>query len=236
MNINLLEKLIVDSLNCKIPYFHVSEIKLKKKKLKPCEHLEFLTSIVSTIHGDEDPLIMSINSEHFKSYKITSTECCYHNVTRIHGSDDKVTISPECLAFQHKDELSKRIGWIYVKCSSGGKIIYSNVHAIITKRKELTRRVIDKKINVKKAYKVLMVGIDSMSRMTLERGMPLTHELFHSKNEWVEMKGFRRVSQTKVIEININLDFTILSDFRRNISERICHFNRQRSRQEAQKL
>jgi Protein of unknown function (DUF229) len=186
----------VDLKQCKIPEFPITSLKkiaLKRTKLENCESKNFLTSIVST-QKDDDPLFITIHPDNFQLYQVSSAECCYHNISRIFGNDGDVKLSKNCKPFGDKHELSKEVEHILVKCSSDGNIIYSNVHAIIAQRHEFAEREKLAKIDKKKAFKVLMVGVDSISRMGLERGMPQSRKIFADQNQWFEMKGYTRVS------------------------------------------
>jgi Protein of unknown function (DUF229) len=75
------------------------------------------------------------------------------------------------------------------------KIVYSDAHAIV-RRKPQMQKVFD---NFKTLYpsdrplSVLMVGIDSISRLNLIRAMPNTAQHLYDTG-WFELKGYNKVS------------------------------------------
>ena len=146
--------------HCEIPRFEIQDIKkikLRREPLPNCDPHQFLTSIISTT-SISDPLHLLIHSEHFEHYKVSSVECCFQNIFRVEGSDDKVSFSRNCTPFINKHNLDKKTAQLYVKCSSDGKEVFSNVHAIISRKKEFEDRQIEAKIDKRNAYKVVIFG------------------------------------------------------------------------------
>lgn len=94
-----------------------------------------------------------------------------------------------CMAFEEKVALSGCI--VLVKCKAYGVEIYTNVHGAFPITKEMKNRVKLKKDE--KPLSVLMVGIDSMSRLNLRRVMPKTTE-FLERNKWLNLKGYNKVA------------------------------------------
>lgn len=140
----------------------------------------------------EDPLFIRIHEKHFSDYGVSNVSCCYRTTKREKNSDMKIKLHGECKEFQN-NEIDKKYQTLFIQCSSGGEVIYSNVHAIITQKQKYVDRQEETEIDPSKAYKVLLVGFNSMSRMNFPRGMPNTYNLFHGKKEWIEMKGYTRV-------------------------------------------
>lgn len=205
--------LVINGPHCKVSDFEPTSIKdlnlMRTKKLMPCHkrgsQQRLLTSIVSTTHV-EDPLFIKIYANYFGDYGVSNASCCYRSTERIRNSDVLIKINGTCREFENNHELDKKHSTILVECSSGDKsnVIYSNVHAIITQKQEFEDRQDDSEIDKAKAYKVLLVGFDSMSRMNLQRGMPNTYKLLEGKKEWIEMKGFTRVCiYRSVSKVNI---------------------------------
>ena len=190
----------VNGIHCKVPEIEPTSmkiLKMKRTKLKPCNTLGFLTSIVSTIHH-KDPLFLKIHKEYFADYNVESVSCCYRIVTRVEGDDSKVLISSECVKFESEDKLSKEIQNIFVECSSEGKIVYTNAHAVISKTEKLIKRFKKLKNQNRKYYKVMMLGLNSMSHTNLKRGMSKSFKFLEGREEWIEMKGYTRVSFKKL--------------------------------------
>lgn len=80
---------------------------------------------------------------------------------------------------------------MFVKCKAYGIEIYKNVHGAFRITEEMKRRVELKKN--KKPLSILMVGIDSMSRLNLKRVMPKTSE-FLERNQWLNLKGYNKIA------------------------------------------
>lgn len=201
-----------------MPYFEPTSLKdLKTKRTKrllPCSkpknQKRFLISIISTTSVD-DPLNIKIHEKFFKDYGVSSVSCCFRTISRVQDSDILIKINETCSEFENNYPLDNKHDTILVECSSGGKVIYKNVHATITRKKDFVERQRKSKIDKSRAYKVLLVGFDSMSRMTFPRGMPKTFKLFHGKKEWIEMKGYTRVSKIHHrFDLNLKIMFSSL--------------------------
>lgn len=172
----------------------IEDLKIKRKKLMPCKSPPFLTSI-STITINE-PVFLQYHSKFVGKYGATSAECCFHVIARANDSDSEINLSSECTPFGNRFELSREWGHIYVKCTSKGKKIYSNIHAIITQKEEFFERQNRTDIINKNPYKVLMIGFDKMSRLNLQRGMPKIYSLLANSSDWFEVKGYNRIDNS----------------------------------------
>lgn len=78
------------------------------------------------------------------------------------------------------------------------KTIYSNAHAIVRKKQNI-QNVFDSFKTLyptdKQAMSVLMIGIDSISRLNLIRAMPVTAQYLYDTG-WFELKGYNKVRFT----------------------------------------
>lgn len=191
------DKMLLDDFFCKIPDQSptlMKKLKIKKTKLSSCHAKKFLTSITSTVHF-KDPVYLKFHPDHLNDYKAQSANCCFNIINRIEGNDNEIELSEKCQHFEDSYALDHSIENIFVKCnSSDGKEIYRNAHAIISKRKEFEKRQKATGIDKKKAYKVLMLGIDEMSRLNFERGLKSSYKTLHNSKFWFEMKGYTRLS------------------------------------------
>lgn len=91
-------------------------------------------------------------------------------------------------------ELSNDTDNIIVKCRSGNKQTYVNGYATIPERKQIRERL-NKWEDTNRSGKplsVLMLGIDSISRLNFIRAMPKTAEYIFN-NDWFEMRGYNKV-------------------------------------------
>ena len=107
--------------------------------------------------------------------------------------------------FIDKTSLAATIDNILVKCRAHNKQVYIYGHPLMPERKEIRQRLEKWKkydAELKKKVKppsVLMIGIDSISRVNLVRAMPKTAKYLYD-NEWFEMSGFNKVTITKIFD------------------------------------
>lgn len=108
--------------------------------------------------------------------------------------------------------LPSTIEYIMVRCKSGKKQLYVNSHAIMRERPDLRKRLNEFKeqsirqtnqvdgsdeelIGAEKPrpLSVLMLSIDSISRLNLIRAMPKTAQHVYD-NGWFELQGYNKVN------------------------------------------
>lgn len=74
------------------------------------------------------------------------------------------------------------------------KTQYINVHASVRQRPDIRDRLDQYEIrDEKRPLSVLMIGIDSISRLNLIRSMPHTAQTLYNTG-WFELKGYNKVS------------------------------------------
>lgn len=104
----------------------------------------------------------------------------------------------DCVGFAKTFEIPTKIEYILVKCkSSNGKSLYTNTHAIMRERPEVRQKLDDatQASNRTRPLSVLMMSIDSISRLNLIRAMPRTAQHFYD-NGWFELQGYNKVRST----------------------------------------
>ncbi|XP_075160865.1 uncharacterized protein LOC142233734 isoform X2 [Haematobia irritans] len=188
---------------CKMPNLdpYLPEVmkNFHREKYKPCKLLDPLTRVDFNVTNQRYTL--SIVNDVLPGYSKTGkVDCCYQTITR-NGTGDKadehVSLS-KCLSFVSHTSLDPSIDNILVKCRAGNKQVYANGYPLMPERKEIRDR-----LNVWKKYdqdsgasdktpSVLMIGIDSISRVNLLRAMPKTARYLY-ENEWYEMSGFNKI-------------------------------------------
>lgn len=118
----------------------------------------------------------------------------------------------ECFHFKGTTVLPSTIEYILVKCKSGNKQLYVNSHAIMRNRSNLQKRLNEfRQQSMMKANQVdnseeelaeaekprplsvLMLSIDSISRLNLIRAMPKTAQHLYD-NKWFELQGYNKVN------------------------------------------
>ncbi|XP_073842350.1 uncharacterized protein isoform X2 [Musca autumnalis] len=170
-----------------------------RQKYKPCKLLDPLTKIEFNTTNQRYTLL--IDDDVIPGYSKTGkVDCCYQSILRNEtgAKADSVVRFSECMSFVDKTSLDPSIDNILVKCRSGNKQVYVNGHAMMPERKEIRER-----LNLWRKYdrdsgaedkppSVLMIGIDSISRVNLIRAMPKTARYLY-ENEWYEMSGFNKI-------------------------------------------
>ena len=84
---------------------------------------------------------------------------------------------------------------IIVKCSKDGRQVYVDAFPLIPEKQSV--KVRHKEWQHKKLGKplsVLILGIDSVSRLNLMRAMPNTTKYLHDNN-WFELAGYNKVRE-----------------------------------------
>lgn len=89
------------------------------------------------------------------------------------------------------------VEYILVKCKgSNGKSVYNNAHAVIRERAEVRQKLDEAALasNRTRPLSVLMLSIDSISRLNLIRAMPRTAQHLYD-NGWFELQGYNKVGR-----------------------------------------
>lgn len=105
-----------------------------------------------------------------------------------------------CVTFQKSIKLPDSAEYILVKCEVLGETMYKNTHAIIREKSGIRERLDEfKKVSRNESEKtirplsVLMLSIDSISRLNLIRAMPKTAQHLYDTG-WFELQGYNKVS------------------------------------------
>lgn len=86
--------------------------------------------------------------------------------------------------------------------------IYHDAHAVVIPSTKVLNKI--KKTKSRKAPSVLLIGIDSISRLNLIRSMPETYK-FVSNNGWYDMKAFNKIGDNTYPNLNALLNGRNLS-------------------------
>lgn len=98
-----------------------------------------------------------------------------------------------CVDFDRTFELPPNMEFLLVRCKSAGKATYTNTHAIVRDRPDI-RETLDQyeEESEKRPLSVLMLSIDSISRLNLIRAMPMTAQHVYDTG-WFELQGYNKV-------------------------------------------
>ncbi|KAH8397397.1 hypothetical protein KR222_002500, partial [Zaprionus bogoriensis] len=172
------------------PYKHEVMKHFKRVAYKPCKTRTPLTYV----HYDAKTqrYELKINSTAFPSYPIESSlSCCHKAVERV--SDAKVKYSA-CEKFKSRAQIANTTDSIIVECHTQKGRIYINGHAMIPERSEVRQRLTQwaRRDAGRRVPSVLMIGIDSISRLNLIRAMPKTAQYLYD-NDWFELAGYNKI-------------------------------------------
>lgn len=199
------EGYLVWSPSCQIPDLNPLHESIKKF-IKPaqsivCSKFGPLTYISPVSKGEPFVLKVDTNIAHQYVGK-HNYSCCYSNITRSapdyndvrKNADSKFNIS-SCENFTKEVTLKPQTEFILVKCNilendKLGKEIYKNVHAMVPIKPQVKVKM-EKTRNQQKPS-ILLVGIDSVSRLNLIRTMPKTLS-FLQRGDWIELKGYNKI-------------------------------------------
>lgn len=128
----------------------------------------------------------------------------------------------KCQYFDQTFVLPPGIEFILVQCKGSNskdtdkkktKTVYSNAHAIVRRRPQMVKIFDNFKTlyPTEKPLSVLMMGIDSISRLNLIRAMPKTAQHLYDTG-WFELKGYNKVSLSIGLKWLSNETFFFRSD------------------------
>ncbi|XP_065079826.1 uncharacterized protein LOC135702712 isoform X2 [Ochlerotatus camptorhynchus] len=176
-----------------------------KERFIPCSSKHPLTmieqkplendTVVLRFHRDR----VAAHLPHYMKY----IECCYQSIERS-GVNEKADTNfnlSECKYFSNDVQLPPNVtNGVMVRCkgsvsetSKTRKSVYTNVHAIVRAKPAIRERLDRYRDSYKqRPLSVLMVGIDSISRLNLIRAMPHTAQHLYDTG-WFELKGYNKI-------------------------------------------
>lgn len=178
--------LLLNTTNCKIPDLDPfnSEVLpfVKLEKYEACS----AKPLLSYIETRDGIVTLKINESVIPLYSTLGINCCYSNILRKDG-DRSVSHTP-CQRF----DKAIRITYPYVRvtCSNLFGILYRNVHASIMPE-DFKNRISAENAGTKSPLKIFMLGIDSISRLNLQRTMPKVFS--YAENNFVSFRGYNKM-------------------------------------------
>ncbi|CAG9865418.1 unnamed protein product [Phyllotreta striolata] len=186
-------KYLVSSAKCKIPDFQPFNKEArrfyKKRKYQSCSSKKRLTSVTV---ADRNATLF-VEDSVVPSYSSSGVKCCYSYVTRAPNPKDpdgKIKLS-QCKNFDSNVTVTSDP--VYVKCldSKTGRKTYENVHSFIL-IDDKVRAKLNKTSNTAEPMGVLLVGVDSISRLNFVRSLPKSHA-FVERHGWIPLKGYNKI-------------------------------------------
>ncbi|XP_039963135.1 uncharacterized protein LOC120776506 isoform X1 [Bactrocera tryoni] len=193
---------LVWSESCRIPDVdvHAPDIMqhFKREKYKPCSNKKPLTTVAFNATSRE--YVLRIEESEIKSFsKSGRIRCCYQSIMR-NGTGAKADCDyrlSKCVPFKKSVSLSPSIESILVQCDSNKRNVYKNGHPLINEKPKVRERLKtwkkkDTEHGRTKPPSILMIGIDSISRVNLIRAMPKTAQYLYD-NDWFELSGYNKI-------------------------------------------
>ncbi|XP_076266478.1 uncharacterized protein LOC143200082 isoform X15 [Rhynchophorus ferrugineus] len=148
----------------------------------------------------EKPLLTKVIKEHnvarvvidMKSPDASNITCCYSNVIRKKSKkspDNTIEIS-DCKNFQHNVTITTTAIMVKCKHNSSSKMVYENVHTTYLIDDKVKKKMI--KYNNTRPLSVLLIGIDSISRLNFARSLPKTLKYIEER-KWISLKGYNKM-------------------------------------------
>lgn len=176
---------LINTTNCKIPDLDPlnSDVSpfVKKEEYRSCSDKPLLTYIETK----GDIVKLKVNQSVISLYSTLSYQCCLSKILRKEG--DKKVIHSDCEWFQ--EEVTLTYQYVRVTCTNFMGIFYRNVHVAIIP--ELLKDKISAHSNLTNPLKIFMLGIDSVSRLNLQRSMPKSF-LYLEKN-FIGFRGYNKM-------------------------------------------
>ncbi|KAH8366093.1 hypothetical protein KR093_008992, partial [Drosophila rubida] len=187
------------------PYTADAMQDFQRGRYKPCTKLQPLTWV--DYNETLQRYVLHVNESAYQWYlqidlelrtpQVAAIDCCYMNVHR--ANENQVELG-DCKSFKDSVELPTDIEGFVVDCYAKNKLIYSNAHATVPERSELRERLqhwqaTDKWQHKRSRYNVLMLGIDTISRLNLKRAMPGTYT-YLGMNDWFELAGYTKIADS----------------------------------------
>ncbi|CAG5108936.1 Protein of unknown function [Cotesia congregata] len=173
---------------------------VKKKKFEPCSSKPLLSSIVKEADGN---FTLVIDSKVASSYK--KFICCWSSIIRtepikpLTGLWDSQVNKSHCADFDDRVQLPYDIETVMVSCRSKDKpknkksnILYENIHAIVNPAKLVNRTDFSEQNNNNNKISVLVLGIDSVSRLNFLRSLPQTSKYLRETG-WTHLAGYNKM-------------------------------------------
>ncbi|ENN75504.1 hypothetical protein YQE_08053, partial [Dendroctonus ponderosae] len=198
----VVRRFLINNNQCKIPDLPVfsSEIRFTHYNRIECSRFQSLFSYTTT-HAGRSWLRLR-REEADEQFGTSDIHCCYSYLQRSGFEEypDVGVVASYCTHFYNSVELKHHLVKVTCKAlnSSFGQQqfypVYENVHQVITISEEVgekTQKLIQN--STTKPISVLMIVIDSLSRLNFHRTMNLTKE-FIRNNGFYEFTGYNKVA------------------------------------------
>ncbi|XP_011195224.1 uncharacterized protein LOC105220490 [Zeugodacus cucurbitae] len=150
---------------------------------------------------------------------INDMRCCYRRIKR--AGENGFSLSP-CHQFQQDFVVPRNIDYLLTECySNKTKVVVEKNAFTFIQYRNLTGSYNATRISKSgiKRPSVLLLGIDSLSRINLRRVMPKTF-MHLQRNHWFELQGFNKVGENTFPNL-----IALLTSYNATIGKEKCQFD-----------
>ncbi|KAJ8679800.1 hypothetical protein QAD02_015587 [Eretmocerus hayati] len=223
---------VINTKGCQIPDLSPFEPSAMRyfDKVKPivCEqgtHLPLIDSNSSAI-------FVNIEARDHYYNESESVDCCWRSFWRSRNEDSRVTLSRDCHPFNESAWINDE--FVQVQCQNHNESVYEDYFAFVPRKLRVENRVRalehksqqqnhqHAKNKTPRKLSILVIGVDSVSRLNLHRTMPETANLLRELGA-VELMGYNKVADNTYPNIVPLLSGLPVSEF-----EKLCWRNRKK--------
>ncbi|XP_060655763.1 uncharacterized protein LOC132791003 isoform X1 [Drosophila nasuta] len=183
----------VNSEKCKIPYtdpFSREALEIYTPfKLKLCSNESDIFELTYDVNSKH--YMLHINEKTLRRVSPRSRVVCNFRTVSQGGN-----IYSERIYFTHSQKLPRNISGIITECHDAmdkSKIVQQDAFPLVQFQMQMQNKTSTESNPKRRQPSVILLGIDSMSRMNFRRTMPRTAE-FVSQRGWFEMEGYNKVA------------------------------------------
>lgn len=126
-----------------------------------------------------------------------NNDCCYRSISRSEENDDDLVYNETCTQIDKNNTQALEIPFELIKLECP-KRNYTNIHSFIVhdfEEEEAFKIVANKKLNVDQYYNVVLVGMDTVSRLNGYRQLSKTLNFLKDHYKTLEFYGYNKVGE-----------------------------------------
>ncbi|XP_023214380.1 uncharacterized protein LOC111617303 [Centruroides sculpturatus] len=182
---------LVYSEECQIPDFDPYD-ETVKRFVKVQETLDCSKKYPSFTFTRRNQLFLNTSHEIFQENDI---DCCYRPFYRPYEAkrDNEIRYDKTCVNFTSETTVNDE--FVSVECWKNNTIIHKIFHSFIHDKPRVEARAmrINQLLKKKDLYSVMIIGVDSVSRLNMHRQLPKTLEYLKTNMDAIEMYGYNKV-------------------------------------------
>ncbi|XP_043482911.1 uncharacterized protein LOC122511609 [Leptopilina heterotoma] len=185
-------KYLINKKGCQIPAMDPHDETIKKyikiAKAIKCKNENYS----SLIESNNTAIFINYKSKELY-YNKTTADCCWKKFWRNENDDNSYTFEEECHKFENSVDILDE--FVKVECSRNNETIYLDYHAFLPRKSKVEERIEKVMKNREKNHlSLLIIGLDSVSRLNYHRMMPKSVKALQDLGA-VEMLGYNKVGE-----------------------------------------